>query len=448
MPVASSPYRIVVGLGRSGLSAVRYLARHQLPFAVADTRLAPPELPSLQREFPGVEVHCGELDPAFLQQAGELLVSPGLPLSTPALQEAARHGVRLSGDIELFVRQARAPIVAITGSNAKSTVTTLVGEMARQAGWKAGVGGNLGTPALDLLDDQAQLYVLELSSFQLETVASLGAAVATCLNLGEDHMDRYADLEAYRQAKQRIFRQARQIVINRDDPASTPDLVPSGCRISSFGLQEQPAEGFGLVRQAGELHLGLDGQALLPVSALRIRGVHNQANALAALALGRAAGLPLPAMLAALQAFAGLPHRCQWVAEQDGVAYYDDSKATNVGAALAAIEGLGADLCGKLVLIAGGDGKGADFLPLHAAVARYCRAVVLLGRDAGLLRQALAGTVPLQEARSMADAVQQARQLAMPGDAVLLSPACASLDMFRNFEERGRVFAAAVREGN
>jgi len=441
--IASDQFRIVVGLGKSGMSVVRHLVRRGQPFAVADTRANPPELATLQAQYPHVEVRCGELDVEFLCRASELLVSPGLALSTPVLQEAATRGVKLSGDIELFAREARAPIIAITGSNAKSTVTTLVGEMAQAAGRKVAVGGNLGTPALDLLSEDVELYVLELSSFQLETTEQLNAEVATCLNVSEDHMDRYAGLPAYHQAKHRIFRGARQVVINRDDRLSRP-LVGEEVPVWSFGLGKPDFKGFGLIEENGEKHLAFQFEVLMPARELKMRGAHNQSNALAALALGHAVGLPFVPMLETLRRFGGLPHRCQWVGERAGVAYYDDSKATNVGAALAAIDGLGRDIDGKLVLIAGGDGKGAEFSALHAPVARYCREVILLGRDAGLLANALDGAAPIQRVQSLEQAVQHAALSAQPGDAVLLSPACASLDMFRNFEERGRLFAAAV----
>jgi UDP-N-acetylmuramoylalanine--D-glutamate ligase len=315
--------------------------------------------------------------------------------------------------------------------------------MAAAAGKKVAVGGNLGTPALDLLDDEVELYVLELSSFQLETTDQLNAEVATCLNISEDHMDRYASLAAYHLAKHRIFRGARQVVVNRDDALSRP-LVADDLPCWSFGLGKPDFKRFGLLEEGGEKCLAYQFDALLPVRELKIRGAHNQANALAALALGHAAGLPMAPMLEALKRFAGLPHRCQWVGERNGVAYYDDSKATNVGAALAAIEGLGADLAGKLVLLAGGDGKGADFSALARPVAQYCRAVLLLGRDAERLAAALGEGVPLIRVSSLEQAVQRAAELARPGDAVLLSPACASLDMFKNFEERGRLFAQAV----
>jgi len=445
--IASDQFRIVVGLGKSGMSLVRHLARQGVPFAVVDTRENPPELETLRTHYPQVEVRCGELDADFLSRASELYVSPGLSLQTPAIQKAAEQGVRLSGDIELFARLAKAPIVAITGSNAKSTVTTLVGEMARKAGKHVGVGGNLGTPALDLLGDNVDLYVLELSSFQLETCERLNAEVATVLNVSEDHMDRYSGMAAYHLAKHRIFRGARQVVVNRDDPLSRP-LMSEQVPCWTFGCGQPDFNGFGLREHDGEKWLAFQFDPLMPVKDLKIRGAHNQANALAALALGHAAGLPFEPMLEALREFSGLAHRCQWVGEKAGVHYYNDSKATNVGAALAAIEGLGSDIAGKLVLLAGGDGKGADFEPLRKPISAFCRAVVLLGRDAERLAESLNTDIAIVHVSTLEQAVERAAALAEPGDAVLLSPACASLDMFRNFEERGRLFAQAVEALN
>ena len=441
--IASDHCRIVVGLGKSGMSLVRFLARQGVSFAVADTRENPPELATLRRDYPQVEVRCGELDVEFLCRADELYVSPGLALATPALQAAAARGVKLSGDIDLFARNAKAPIVAISGSNAKSTVTTLVGEMAVAAGKRVAVGGNLGMPALDLLSDDVELYVMELSSFQLETTHQLGAEVATVLNVSEDHMDRYSGLPAYHLAKHRIFRGARQVVVNRQDALTRP-LMSDGLPCWTFGLGAPDFKAFGLREENGEKYLAFEFQNLMPVRELKVRGAHNQANALAALALGHAVGLPFDAMLSSLRTFTGLEHRCQWVRELDGVSYYNDSKATNVGAALAAIDGLGMDMDGKLVLIAGGDGKGADFSGLRDSVTRYCRAVVLIGRDADLIADALGDAVPQVRAASLDEAIAQCRALAQPGDAVLLSPACASFDMFKNYEERGQLFARAV----
>ena len=441
--IASDHFRIVVGLGKSGMSLVRFLARQGVSFAVADTRENPPELATLRRDYPQVEVRCGELDVEFLCRADELYVSPGLALATPALQAAAARGVKLSGDIDLFARNAKAPIVAISGSNAKSTVTTLVGEMAAAAGKRVAVGGNLGMPALDLLSDDVELYVMELSSFQLETTHQLGAEVATVLNVSEDHMDRYSGLPAYHLAKHRIFRGARQVVVNRQDALTRP-LMSDGLPCWTFGLGAPDFKAFGLREENGEKYLAFEFQNLMPVRELKVRGAHNQANALAALALGHAVGLPFDAMLSSLRNFTGLEHRCQWVRELEGVSYYNDSKATNVGAALAAIDGLGMDMDGKLVLIAGGDGKGADFSGLRDSVTKYCRVVVLIGRDANLIADALGDAIPQVRAASLDEAIAQSRALAQSGDAVLLSPACASFDMFKNYEERGQLFARAV----
>ncbi|OBY89376.1 UDP-N-acetylmuramoyl-L-alanine--D-glutamate ligase [Pseudomonas sp. AU11447] len=443
--IASDQFRIVVGLGKSGMSLVRYLARQGVPFAVADTRANPPELATLREQYPQVEVRCGDLDADFLCRAQELYVSPGLSLRVPALVEAAARGVRMSGDVDLFARHAKAPIVAITGSNAKSTVTTLVGDMAKAAGKRVAVGGNLGTPALDLLADDVELYVVELSSFQLETCERLNAEVATCLNVSEDHMDRYDGMADYHLAKHRIFRGAKQVVVNRADALSRP-LIADNVPCWTFGTNKPDFKAFGLIEEDGEKWLAFQFDKLMPARELKIRGAHNQSNALAALALGHAVGLPFEPMLQTLREFAGLAHRCQWVRERNGVNYYDDSKATNVGAALAAIEGLGADIDGKLVLIAGGDGKGADFHDLRGPVAQHCRAVVLLGRDAELVSAAIGNAVPKVRVNTLEEAVEHAADLALPGDAVLLSPACASLDMFKNYEERGRLFAKAVED--
>jgi UDP-N-acetylmuramoylalanine--D-glutamate ligase len=385
----------------------------------------------------------------MLANAAELIVSPGVSLQEPAIAAAMARGVAVCGDIDLFVRELAqrekpVPLIAITGSNGKSTVTTLVGEFARAAGLNVGVGGNLGTPALALLDDAHQLYVLELSSFQLERAQPLNATVATVLNVSPDHMDRYPNLLAYHQAKHRIFRGARQVVVNRDDNLSQP-LLAQGVVEWSFGFGEPDFKGFGLREEGGGQWLAFERQPLLPVNELKIAGAHNVANALAALALGHAAGLPLAVMVEVLRNFTGLPHRCQLVGEAREVRFYDDSKGTNVGATVAAVEGLcrGGDT--RVVLIAGGVGKGAEFDGLRPVLAQYGRAAVLIGEAAPQLQHTLQGTLPLQTAGDMTDAVTSAALLAQPGDCVLLSPACASFDMFDNYAHRGEVFAQAVR---
>lgn len=443
--IVSDNRRIIVGLGATGVSCARYLARKGVPFAVVDTRENPAGLDAFRAEFPQVDLRCGELDADYLSTAVELIVSPGVAISHPAIQAAREAGVHLTGDIDLFCREVTAPIIAITGSNAKSTVTTLVGEMAQAAGIDVGVGGNLGTPVLDMLaDGEKAMYVLELSSFQLETTHDLRAEVAVVLNVSPDHMDRYPDLQGYYLAKHRIFRGCRQAVINRDDALTSP-LLPKAVKQWVFHLGKPDFRVFGILQQDGEPWLALAQEALMPVRELKIRGQHNVANALAALALGQAAGIPMAAMLDTLRRFAGLRHRCQWVAEKQGVSYVNDSKGTNVGATVAALNGLGPTLDegARIVLIAGGDGKGAEFDDLAAPMARYGRAAILIGKDADRISAVLHG-VSIERAATMDAAVSQAAACARAGDIVLLSPACASLDMFRNFNERGDIFVQAV----
>jgi UDP-N-acetylmuramoylalanine--D-glutamate ligase len=440
---ANDQRTVVAGLGATGLSVARYLAARGEIFAVVDTRAAPPGLAALAAECPEVPVFLGALDAVLLARATRIILSPGLALAEPALAAAVAAGVEIIGDIELFARAAQAPIIAITGSNGKSTVTELVGAMAVTAGRRVAVGGNLGTPALDLLDDAVKLYVLELSSFQLETTLALGAEVATVLNISPDHLDRYPDLAAYRGAKQRIFRGARHLVWNRDDPQSAP-LNSIRASRSSFGLGPPPGDGFGLVTKGEREWLAFDTTRLMPADEIGLQGRHNIANALAALALGQAAGLPMASMLSALRHFTGLPHRCQRVLERDGVTWIDDSKATNEGAAVAAIQGL-AGAAPNLIWIAGGQGKGQTFAALAAALPGRVREALLLGEDAHRIETAISGRVPVTRVASMAAAVAAAHAAARPGDCVLLSPACASFDMFANYADRGDQFARAAR---
>ena len=435
---------IIVGLGRTGLSCARYLRARGEAVEVMDSRAHPPGLDELRALLPEVPVHTGGFAGGILQRAGRVVVSPGVALREPAIDSALAAGIPVLGDVELFARGARAPVVAITGSNGKSTVTALVGEMARAAGRDVRVGGNLGTPVLDLAGvEEPELYVLELSSFQLETTCSLRAAAATVLNLSADHLDRYAGMDEYAAAKRRVFRGHGTMVINLDDPRVAAMREPARAAVG-FGTGEPGSGDFGLLARGGETWLARGGETLLRADALALKGLHNAANALAALALGHAVGLPMEPMLAALTAFRGLPHRCQLVAEARGVRWYDDSKATNPGATLAAIRGMVGD-CAGLVLIAGGDGKGADFTELGDYIAGHVRAAVLLGRDAPAIESAIARRVPVLRVADMDAAVRAACELARGGDCVLLAPACASLDMYSSYEERGRVFVAAVR---
>jgi UDP-N-acetylmuramoylalanine--D-glutamate ligase len=444
--IATDQLRIIIGLGQTGLSCARYLSSRGLPFVLVDTREMPPNLEQIRTEFPNIDLHCGGLNETLLCQASEILLSPGVAKDQPAIQSAVAAGVKLSGDIDLFCQAVSAPIVAISGSNAKSTVTTLVGQMALDAGIDVGIGGNLGTPVLDMLSaGEQQLYVLELSSFQLETVNDLRAAVATVLNVSPDHLDRYNNsLQLYYQAKHRIFKGACRVVINRDDPLTSP-LVSTGVKVTSFGQGRPDLNQFGLKEKQGVTHLAKGNELLLPVNELKVRGQHNLVNALAALALGEAVNIPLDSMLETLKAFTGLKHRCQWVADKYGVAFFNDSKGTNVGATVAAINGLASTLAAenRIVLIAGGAGKGADFSDLNQPMQNSGRGMVLIGEDGVQINQAVS-CLDGQYADSMQAAVKRAMDLAQPGDIVLLSPACASFDMFSGFSARGDAFIESV----
>lgn len=472
---------IVVGLGKTGFSCVRFLTERGFDVVVVDSREQPPYLEQLRAQYPNIPIALGSFDSPFLNTASAIVISPGVAVHEAAFAPHIARGITVIGDIELFARAAhetRTPIIAITGSNGKSTVTTLAGAMAEAAGRHVKVGGNLGTPALDLLDASAQLYVLELSSFQLETTHSLQARVATVLNVTPDHIDRHGTFSKYCAAKWHIYDNCEVAVINLDDTASYSGAkLPA--RIIGFGLTSPNESEIDNVTNYQHIidaeFFGFDGtclfyctnkenheqrtEKLIAANELKIKGTHQIANALAALALGHAAGLPMTAMITALRTFSGLPHRCQWIENIDGVDWYNDSKATNVGAAEAAIKGLGETLLTvdenantlqqkpepkKLILIAGGLGKGADFTLLTPVVARYVKTAVLIGKDAPLLHAALSHCCKIVHAASMHDAVLAAASEAVAGDIALLSPACASFDMFDDFEHRGEVFGEEV----
>ena len=440
--IVSDRRTLVVGLGKTGLSCVRYLCEKGRDVAVADSRLSPPGLDELGAEWPDLPVYLGEFDADLFAGFNELVVSPGISVAEPAIRVAADKGAVIRGDIDLFSEVADAPIIAITGSNGKTTVTTLVGEMARAAGRRVEVGGNIGTPALELLGRGADLYVLELSSFQLETTRELNALAATVLNVSDDHMDRYPDKMAYFQAKQRIFNGCQNAVVNLDDALSTP-MARDNLRFLCFGFHRVNPDTFS-TRDDDEgtwITFGFDN--LLLAEELGLMGQHNISNVMAALALGHAAGLPMDVMLDTAKRFKGLPHRCEFVRRVSDVDYINDSKGTNVGATAAAIESL-VPADGKIVLIAGGEGKGADFSLLAEPVATHCRAVVLIGTDAETIATALGNRVETVNAADIAGAVHTARKLAQPGDRVLLSPACASFDMFRDYGDRGDRFRQQV----
>ena len=450
---------LVLGLGETGLSLARFLAHRGARVSVADTRPRPPGLDELRSILPRAAVHLGGYPAEAFAQIDLLAISPGVPLADARVQQAALEGIPVLGDVELFARAlrpreiaARRPrVAAITGTNGKSTVTALAGDMCRAAGLECEVAGNIGPAVLDALERREAhgtmpgVWILELSSFQLETTSSLDATAAAMLNLSEDHLDRYASVDEYASAKARIFQGSGVQVLNRGDARSLSMAIP-GRAVVTFGLDAPPTErDFGLIDRGGEPWLARGNTPVLAARELPIAGAHNAANALAALALAHALGLSVAPLARAIRRFRGLPHRVQPAGEARGVCFYDDSKGTNVGAAAAALLGLAAPNR-RIVLIAGGEGKGQNFSPLKRVVADTARAVVLIGRDAAQIASALEGTaIPLRFAPTMEEAVAAAFAEAQTGDCVLLSPACASFDMFRDYKHRGEAFQAAVR---
>ena len=433
---------LVLGLGRTGLSCIRYLAGTGARVGVADTRQDPPGLETLEQHYPLVPFFSGEFDAGLLCRARRLVISPGIAPAHPAIRAAHGAGVEIMGDVEIFCRNINAPLIAVTGSNGKSTVVSLLAKMLERAGLQAALGGNIGTPALDLLSlPVPDYYVLELSSFQLETLRSHKPAAAAVLNVSADHQDRYADIGEYARAKENIYAGGGTMVVNRDDETVFAMLQPEREALT-YSLAVADAD-FSIRRRNGEIWLMNRDEALIRQSELKLHGMHNLANILASLALGRALDLPVSPMLEALRDFSGLPHRCERVAVVDRISWFNDSKGTNVGATLAALNGLSNG--GKsIILIAGGDGKGADFSPLANAIEKHVRATVVIGRSAHEIAAVVPDGTAVFYATGMASAVSAAARLALPGDTVLLSPSCASLDMFRDFEERGDVFKQCV----
>ncbi|OAT76646.1 UDP-N-acetylmuramoyl-L-alanine--D-glutamate ligase [Mangrovibacter phragmitis] len=427
---------VIIGLGLTGLSCVNFFLARGVTPRVMDTRVTPPGIDKLPEH---VERYVGSLNEDWLLAADLIIASPGIALATPALSAAADAGVEIIGDIELFCREVQAPVVAVTGSNGKSTVTTLVGEMAKAAGVSVGVGGNIGLPALMLLDLPHELYVLELSSFQLETTYSLNAAAATILNVTEDHMDRYPfGLQQYRAAKLRIYENARVCVVNADDALTMP-VRGADARCVSFGVD---VGDYHLNRQQGETWLRVKGEKVLNVKEMKLVGRHNYTNALAALALADAVGLPRASSLKALTTFTGLAHRFELVLESKGVRWINDSKATNVGSTEAALNGLHCE--GTLHLLLGGDGKSADFSPLRPFLQGDSIRLYCFGRDGAQLAELRPDVA--EQTETMEEAMRLIAGQVKPGDMVLLSPACASLDQFKNFEQRGEIFAQLAKE--
>ncbi|PWW08989.1 UDP-N-acetylmuramoyl-L-alanine--D-glutamate ligase [Mangrovibacter plantisponsor] len=427
---------VIIGLGLTGLSCVNFFLARGVTPRVMDTRATPPGLDKLPEN---IERYVGSLNEDWLLAADLIIASPGIALATPALSAAADAGVEIIGDIELFCREVQAPVVAVTGSNGKSTVTTLVGEMAKAAGVSVGVGGNIGLPALMLLDSPHELYVLELSSFQLETTYSLNAAAATILNVTEDHMDRYPfGLQQYRAAKLRIYENAHVCVVNADDALTMP-VRGADERCVSFGVD---VGDYHLNRQQGETWLRVKGEKVLNVKEMKLVGRHNYTNALAALALADAVGLPRASSLKALTTFTGLAHRFELVLESKGVRWINDSKATNVGSTEAALNGLHCE--GALHLLLGGDGKSADFSPLRPFLQGDSIRLYCFGRDGAQLAELRPDVA--EQTETMEEAMRLIAAQVKPGDMVLLSPACASLDQFKNFEQRGEIFAQLAKE--
>ena len=434
------------------MSMVRWLTSRGAVVRVADTRLLPPLAGQLREKFPDVDLHVGELEPQVFTGAEVVAISPGVPLAQPLVKRARDQGIPVLGDIELFAHARKqyvhSRVIAITGSNGKSTVTEMVGAMCKASGARTEVAGNIGLPILDVLSDidagqrrVPDIFVLELSSFQLETTATLDAEAAAVLNLSEDHMDRYEDVNQYARAKSRIFGGDGVQVLNRQDNLTREMEIGERC-VFTFGADDPVGRHqWGLRQVDGETWLAQGAENLIKASELKVAGTHNLTNALAALALCRGIRLPYPRLLEGLKKFEGLPHRVQKIAEFGGVRFYDDSKGTNVGATVAALEGLD----GRSVVILGGEGKDQDFSPLKPVIARKARAVVLIGRDSGRIEKAITPVaVTIERAIDMPDAVLRARNLAQPGDAVLLSPACASFDMFRDYLHRAEVFVDAV----
>ena len=438
---------MVVGLGQTGISVIEFLQAQNAHWCAVDTRQDPPDLAALQQRFPKQKIESGPLTIEQFKDVDSIILSPGISPHEPVLATLQQKGIPIIGDIELFARFHQGRTIGITGSNAKSTVTTLVAQMVETAGASMRMGGNIGIPALSLLPDTEDItHVLELSSFQLDTTQSLRLEVASILNISEDHLDRYETMEAYIAAKQQIYRQARFIVVNRDDINTYPK---EGQPIhTSFGLSTPKENEFGLIIQDQETYLAYGEELLLNVSEMPLQGRHNWSNALAALAIGHCLELPWHAMVSVLRTFKGLPHRCQIVTRKNDVVWYNDSKGTNVGATLAAIAGLHIPNQKQLILIAGGIGKGADFSPLREAIEESVKLTILFGQDKAIIKQALTGNSEIIEVADLPAAITLANQRAKAGDIVLFSPACASFDMFQNYAHRGELYCKWVLDLN
>lgn len=430
---------LIVGLGKTGFSVAKFLQQYGIQFAVVDSRNKPPMNDALIQAYPDTAIFTGGFDKSAFDVATHLVVSPGVSLQENSIQKAIQARTKIVSDIDLFACATDQPIIAVTGSNGKSTVTTMLESMGNRSAIRTVAGGNLGIPALDLLDESVELYVIELSSFQLERTSALNAKAATVLNISPDHLDRHHTLAGYIEAKQKVFSGNGRMILNEDD-ATVKDMVVANREFISFSLQTNM--GFHLEERQGEIYLMDDTSPLMKQKELPLEGMHNVANALAALALGKTVGLDMQAMCRALRDFKGLEHRMQRVAKVKGVTWVNDSKATNIGACVAALQGCQE----KIVLIAGGDAKGAEMTELIPVIKEKTKCVVLIGKDANKIELAINGCVPSYQAKTIKEAVQIAAELANAGESVLLSPACASMDQFKNYQERGNKFMAAVLE--
>ena len=433
---------VIVGLGKTGLSCFRYLSNQGLNVAITDSREEPPELLELKAEFESASVYLGQINEQVLLASDQIILSPGVSLDNKSIKLSIENNIPVFGDIELFCQKAQAPIIAVSGSNGKSTVTTIVAEMTRLAGLKTYVGGNIGIPALDLLSDSTpDLYVLELSSFQLETTYSLNAHASVVLNVSPDHMDRYSSLKDYVNTKKRIYSGQGLMVLNKDEEY-IHSIIDSKRDTIYFSLGAPEGENFGLINHNNEVWLSQGNEKIINKNQLKIKGEHNISNALAAMALAGAVNVPTNIMADVLKNFTGLEHRCQLVREIDNVSWYNDSKATNVGACIASITGL-CEL-GNIILIAGGDSKGADLSDLNPIVKKYIKRVFLFGIDANKLADVMGSDVDKEFVNNMNEAVKGASKIADSDDIVLLAPACSSLDMYKNYQQRGDAFISAI----
>ena len=443
--VVKGKHKVIVGLGETGYSVAKHLLLTGIPFEVLDNNPEPARLRNLQRLIPGFELH--RIRAGLLLDADEIIVSPGVPLSLPEIQLALKEKIKVSGDVEMFGDLAQAPVIAITGSNGKSTVTSMVGELARAQMTRVEVAGNIGTPCLDVLMSSVNLYVLEVSSYQLELATNLPLKVAALLNLSPDHMDRYPDVKHYYNTKGNIYNNCEIAIINRQvkHRFESRGFETSAKTVISFGTDYPVGElQFGVIENAGELILMHGEDELLKAAELSVRGKHNVQNVLAALAIGHAAGLAMEGMINEITKYKGLDHRCEWLGEYDGVGYVNDSKATNIGASISAVEGFGSNR--NIILILGGEGKGADFSLLAPSLDKYVKKVLVFGRDQEEIRAALQQTVAVESFASFEEVIDTAIAEAIPGDTVLFAPACASFDMFENYERRGIEFKRILME--